>query len=76
MWDTAQTNDVHLSHDMRCARCGHDLHTFLACGAHCACEPVVMPGAQARASSPCAGLDDSRNVRPDPDVVLSGEARP
>ena len=32
MWDTAQTNDVHLSHDMRCTRCGHDLHTFLACG--------------------------------------------
>ena len=45
MWDTAETNDVHLSHDMRCTRCGHDLHTFLACGTHCACEPVVMPGA-------------------------------
>lgn len=45
MWDTAQTNDAHLSHDMRCARCGHDLHTYLACDTECACEPVVMPGA-------------------------------
>jgi hypothetical protein len=45
MWDTALINDVHLSHDMRCPRCGHDVHTFLACGTDCACAPVVMPGA-------------------------------
>jgi hypothetical protein len=44
MWDTAQTNNVHMSHDMQCPRCGHDLHTFLACDTDCACEPVVMPG--------------------------------
>ena len=44
MWDTVQTNDAHLSHDMQCPRCGHDLHTFLACGTDCACERVVMPG--------------------------------
>lgn len=49
MWDTAQTNDVHLSHDMPCTRCGHDVHTFLACGANCVCEPVAMPGAPALA---------------------------
>jgi len=45
MWDTAPTNEVHLSHDMQCARCGHEVHTFLACGTNCACGPVVMPGA-------------------------------
>jgi hypothetical protein len=44
MWDTVQTSDTHLSHDLPCPRCGHDLHTFLACGDDCACEPVVMPG--------------------------------
>ena len=45
MWDTVQTNDVHLSHDMQCRRCGHAVHTFLSCDISCACEPVVMPGA-------------------------------
>jgi len=50
MWDTVQTNHVHLSHDMQCARCGHDVHTFLACSSGCACEPVVMPGAYATAA--------------------------
>ncbi|MDX6373917.1 MAG: hypothetical protein QOD98_2905 [Nocardioidaceae bacterium] len=44
MWDTVQTNDTHLSHDLPCPRCGHELHTYLACGDDCACEPVVMPG--------------------------------
>ena len=44
MWDTVQTNDTHLSHDLPCPRCGHALHTFLACGDDCPCEPVVMPG--------------------------------
>ena len=32
MWDTVQTNEVHLSHDLPCPRCGHAVHTFLACG--------------------------------------------
>lgn len=49
MWDTTQTNDVHLSHDMPCARCGHGVHTFLACGIDCACA-YVMPGAQVTAT--------------------------
>lgn len=44
MWDTVQINEDHLSHDMPCARCGHDGHFFLACGIGCACEPLVMPG--------------------------------
>ena len=44
MWDTVQTNETHLSHDLPCPRCGHALHTFLACGDECACAPVVMPG--------------------------------
>ena len=48
MWDTVQTNDTHLSHDLPCPRCGHELHTFLACGDDCACEPVVMPGSAPR----------------------------
>ena len=46
MWDTVQVNVVHLSHDMPCVRCGHQVHTFLACGTGCACEPVVMPGSR------------------------------
>ncbi len=45
MWDTAQTNDVHLSHDMPCPQCGHAVHSFLACGPGCPCKPVAMPGA-------------------------------
>jgi hypothetical protein len=54
MWNTTQIIDVHLSHDMQCARCGHDVHTFLACGPDCVCDPVVMPGGveTAAASAP------------------------
>ncbi len=44
MWDTVQTNDFHLSHDLPCPRCGHGTHTFLACGDACTCPPVAMPG--------------------------------
>lgn len=44
MWDTAYISDVHLSHDMQCARCGHDVHTFLACGADCAASQLSCPG--------------------------------
>jgi hypothetical protein len=41
MWDTVQTNDVHLSHDMPCQQCGHAFHTYLACGDACDCAPVL-----------------------------------
>jgi hypothetical protein len=44
MWDTQQPAHGHLTHDLPCARCGHAVHTFLACSDACACEPCVMPG--------------------------------
>jgi hypothetical protein len=44
MWDTVDTASGHLSHDMPCPHCGHALHTYLACGDTCDCEPVAMPG--------------------------------
>ena len=51
MWDTVQVSDTHLSHDLPCLRCGHALHTFLACGDDCPCEPVVMPGSAGLAAA-------------------------
>ena len=47
MWDTVQTNDQHLSHDLPCPRCGHEVHTVLACGDDCACPPALLPGSAA-----------------------------
>lgn len=44
MWDTVDTSSGHLSHDPPCPRCGHAMHTFLACSDTCTCEPAVMPG--------------------------------
>ncbi|MGH3346636.1 MAG: hypothetical protein ACRDO4_06605 [Nocardioides sp.] len=44
MWDTVQTNARHLSHDLPCPRCGHAVHTYLACSDSCDCDPTVMPG--------------------------------
>jgi len=44
MWDTVQTNEMHLSHDLPCPRCGHAVHTYLACSDTCACEPTALPG--------------------------------
>ena len=44
MWDVAQTNDEHLSHDMPCLRCGHAMHTYLSCDERCDCGPARMPG--------------------------------
>lgn len=48
MWDTVldtgHTSTDHLSHDMPCLRCGHAVHTFLACGDGCECRPALMPG--------------------------------
>ena len=52
MWDTAENNSLNLSHDMPCARCGHALHTFLACSDTCSCEPAVMPGSPEQALIP------------------------
>jgi hypothetical protein len=48
MWDTIQTNDVHLSHDLPCAQCGHGAHTYLPCSDTCACVQSVMPGTPSR----------------------------
>jgi hypothetical protein len=45
MWDTVQINDQHLSHDLPCARCGHAVHTYLACSDACDCVLTVLPGA-------------------------------
>lgn len=42
MWDTVEVGDrEHLSHDRPCPHCGHALHTYLACGDACACQPVL-----------------------------------
>ena len=51
MWDTVQTNEQHISHDMPCPRCGHALHTFLGCDDECGCLPALMPGEQPQSSS-------------------------
>ena len=50
MWDTVQTNEIHLSHDLPCLRCGHAAHTFLPCGDACACAASALPGAIAQAA--------------------------
>ena len=47
MWDTVQTSTVCLSHDMPCQACGHAMHTYLACGDGCDCQPASMPGSAA-----------------------------
>ena len=44
MWDTVQTSEHHLSHDLPCLGCGHAAHTFLACSGTCSCVATVMPG--------------------------------
>ena len=44
MWDTVQTNRLYLSHDLPCPRCGHAVHTYLACSDTCACVLTVLPG--------------------------------
>ena len=44
MWDTVQTSEFHLSHDLPCTRCGHAPHVYLACGDTCDCVPAAMPG--------------------------------
>jgi hypothetical protein len=47
MWDTVETHQEHLSHDMPCQRCGHAMHTFLSCDANCDCGPARLPGEHA-----------------------------
>ena len=44
MWDTVETNQEHLSHDLPCQRCGHAAHTFFACSETCTCVPPLLPG--------------------------------
>ncbi|WP_170125998.1 hypothetical protein [Nocardioides speluncae] len=44
MWNTVQTNEVHLSHDLPCFECGHASHTFLPCSDTCECPRNLMPG--------------------------------
>lgn len=44
MFDTPETNQVHISHDRPCARCGHAPHTYLACSDTCDCTPLPAPG--------------------------------
>lgn len=44
MWETVPDSTSHLSHDMPCGRCGHAMHTFLACSPVCDCEPALLPG--------------------------------
>ena len=50
MWDTVQTSSQHLSHDLPCPRCGHAVHTYLACSDACSCAPTVLPGDAWRAA--------------------------
>ncbi|HEX5088457.1 MAG TPA: hypothetical protein VFV89_11665 [Nocardioides sp.] len=50
MWDTPQTNQVHLSHDLPCAQCGHAMHTYLPCGDDCACVPQAYAAALGQAA--------------------------
>lgn len=45
MWDTDDSGSGHLSHDLPCLRCGHAIHTFLACSDACSCKASAMPGA-------------------------------
>lgn len=47
MWDTLTIEQPLLTHDLPCLRCGHAVHTYLACSDSCSCEPCVMPGAAA-----------------------------
>lgn len=46
MWDIDPGHESHLTHDMPCQRCGHAMHTFLACSDTCGCIGAEMPGTQ------------------------------
>ena len=45
MWEIDQSDQLHLSHDLPCLRCGHPAHTYLACSDTCDCVVTAMPGA-------------------------------
>ncbi len=42
MFDQAEDAGTRLSHDRPCPRCGHAMHTYLACSDTCACRPVGL----------------------------------
>ena len=42
MWDTVQTNERHLTHDLPCPACGHAVHTYLPCDDGCECCGVSV----------------------------------
>jgi hypothetical protein len=44
MWDTLEASEHPLSHDPPCPRCGHAVHTYLACSETCDCVPPAMEG--------------------------------
>jgi hypothetical protein len=44
MWDTIESETVHLSHDLPCPQCGHGVHTYLPCSETCDCARSAMPG--------------------------------
>ena len=42
MWDTVDESVTHLSHEMPCPRCGHEVHRFLPCSEACECAGTRM----------------------------------
>ena len=50
MWDTPETSQVHLSHDLPCAQCGHAMHTYLPCSDTCTCVPAAFAQAFVQAA--------------------------
>ena len=42
MWDTVVENVTHLSHEMPCPRCGHEVHRYLPCSEACECVGTRM----------------------------------
>jgi hypothetical protein len=44
MWDTVVESSTHLSHEMPCPRCGHEVHRYLPCSDLCSCAGTRMPG--------------------------------
>lgn len=65
MWDTVQTNELHLSRDLPCAGCGHAAHTYLPCSDTCACLRTTMPGASLRSQFVGSGVpSSSRTMAP------------
>ena len=44
MWDTIESDRLHLSHDLPCPQCGHATHTYLPCSETCDCARSVLPG--------------------------------